>query len=281
MASESETKQGGFANWLRRTIPKMPSPLATFFIRQLEKRWSSSDAWCHCSCRDKRDRRLLKRAGSPRTVLQGPFKDMKYVRRSGGSVLVAKLLGTYEMELYSAVEKLIAHGADLIADVGAAEGYYAVGLAWRCKEVRVIGYEFWEPSRLLSQHMALLNGVAERFEAKGGCTPELLEKDIASARRPLVISDCEGYEDTLLNPAIVPSLKRAAILVEMHEFEKPGVSQRIKDRFADTHTLEIIETRPRTLADLPPGLQMPRSEAEVAMGEGRSYTQQWFLLFPK
>ena len=40
----------------------------------------------------------------------------------------------------------------------------------------------------------------------------------------MVVCDVEGYEEYLLDPAIVPSLSNATILVEMHDFVRPGVT---------------------------------------------------------
>jgi hypothetical protein len=40
-------------------------------------------------------------------VLDGPFSGMRYVKRAHGSVLLPKLLGTYETEVHSIVLKTI------------------------------------------------------------------------------------------------------------------------------------------------------------------------------
>jgi len=66
-----------------------------------------------------------------RTVASGPFRGMRYVARAYHSAYHAKLLGTYEMELHGIVEELCRETPGIIVDVGAAEGYYAVGLAMR------------------------------------------------------------------------------------------------------------------------------------------------------
>ena len=53
-------------------------------------------------------------------VLDGPFAGMKYTRYSVGSSYGAKLLGTYEKELASAVTQLAGERWNLIIDIGAA-----------------------------------------------------------------------------------------------------------------------------------------------------------------
>src|SRR5215208_3855790 len=62
-------------------------------------------------------------------VLSGIFAGMRYVRDAVGGQLYPKLLGTYELELVPVIQALNRKRVARIVDVGAAEGYYAVGLA--------------------------------------------------------------------------------------------------------------------------------------------------------
>ena len=45
-----------------------------------------------------------------------------------GSVLIPKLLGSYEQELQPLLQRLAAQNYSEIVDIGCAEGYYAIGL---------------------------------------------------------------------------------------------------------------------------------------------------------
>ena len=62
-------------------------------------------------------------------VQQGPFRGLQYIDNSVGSTLPPKLMGTYERELIWVIDEMISTEPDIIIDIGAAEGYYAVGLA--------------------------------------------------------------------------------------------------------------------------------------------------------
>src|SRR5262245_1247587 len=106
--------------------------------------------------------------GSQGAVRAGPFKGMKYIRSSAGSCYIPKLLGIYERELYPLVEDAIKTQHDLIIDIGAAEGYYAVGLAMRCPSARVIGYELEPKSQEKLKEMVTINK-QDRLEIRGGC----------------------------------------------------------------------------------------------------------------
>jgi hypothetical protein len=125
-----------------------------------------------------------------------------------------------------------------------------------------------------------MNGVADRIASRGACTVENLNEALASARRPSVICDCEGYEDVLMDPVAAPALSRASMLIEMHEGMQPGVSQRIGRRFESTHRIQVIPSRPRSAADLPPGFALPPQLASSAMVE-RGGPTEWYYLVPR
>jgi hypothetical protein len=75
-------------------------------------------------------RRFVDNQGT--TVLHGPFAGLMYPRDlllAQADAPIAKLLGTYEQELHPVFEEVIAKQPRTIIDIGAAEGYYAVGLA--------------------------------------------------------------------------------------------------------------------------------------------------------
>src|SRR4051794_6510848 len=87
-------------------------------------------------------------------VSGGPFRGLRYGSKSIGSEYTPKLLGTYEIELREITEQLIARGFGLIVNVGAAEGYYAVGMAVRCPTSKVVAYEADEGGREMTREMA-------------------------------------------------------------------------------------------------------------------------------
>ena len=66
---------------------------------------------------------------------------MRYVEITVGSRYYPKILGTLEKELRSIIDILSQKEFDMIVNIGAGEGYYAVGLALRNPRVRIIAYE--------------------------------------------------------------------------------------------------------------------------------------------
>jgi hypothetical protein len=219
-------------------------------------------------------------------VIAGPFEEMKYVRRAIGSALLPKLLGIYERELHPVVNQIIATGFDNALDVGAAEGYYAVGLAMRCPRTSVVAFEIESEGRMLMREMAQLNGVTN-LDVRARCSPvELTQALQQSHGRNLVICDCEGYEQELLDLDAVPALRSASILVELHEIFSRGINQCIRARFGATHTIEEIwgETRRPEEFPLSPTFYtrlLPQKYILYALSEARPERPNWFWMKPK
>jgi len=232
--------------------------------------------------RQREHQRIFEAIGSPDAVLAGPFAGMRYGRHAWGSQLLPKIAGTYELELHDVIERLICTGVKLVVDVGAAEGYYAVGLARRLPTAAIVTYDISPASRHLLRAIAILNSVLDRIDIRTRCDPQVLNRTLRAAPHALVICDCEGYEDILIDPDAAPELAGATILVELHDLIVPGLSERIAARLCRTHTLEVFPVRERMLADIPTACRLRDADALEAMNEYRGEPRQsWFLATPR
>ncbi|HWA85408.1 MAG TPA: hypothetical protein VG710_04235 [Opitutus sp.] len=215
----------------------------------------------------------------------GPFRGMRYVRDSVCSALAPKLLGAYELELNPWIEHLLAAAPPVVINIGAAEGYYAVGFARRCAKTRVVAFESDPLGRAMIAELAARNGVTARISIDASCTTENLAAHLAGECAPLLIVDIEGGEIDLLDPAKLPALKRCPMLVELHEEHQPA-GEIIRQRFDATHTVDECWSQPRRVRDLPVGLRglaqiAGRSSFLSALSERRPGPMRWFLLEPK
>ncbi len=184
-------------------------------------------------------------------VVAGPFAGMRYVAKSIGSVLPPKLLGIYEKELHGYLENHLNVDNKVILDVGAAEGYYAVGLALACPNARIFAFEADPDGQLLIGEMALANGVASRVSVAGYCSGETFLSTINESQPDMIVMDIEGGESELLSEEAVKKLARSVIIVETHPWVDPDVNKVLIDRLSKTHVVEIIKSEERLERDVP------------------------------
>ncbi len=217
-------------------------------------------------------------------VRTGPFQGMKYIGKSTSSVLIPKLLGIYERELHPVIEYATSHPFQTIVDIGAAEGYYCVGLARRMPQTRVVAYEMDEAGRRRLKELAGLNHVSDRLEIRGLCTMEEMNSVLDASVPTLLICDVEGAEAYLLDPLRVPALESMHILVELHDFVLSGLSEVMHNRFQATHEIEHIWQEGRSRSDFPYRSFYTRcflSSIEIAVSEGRPCRMSSYWTRPK
>ena len=179
------------------------------------------------------------------TVQRGPFAGMKYVGGVVvGSTLYPKLVGSYERELQPCIDEAIGRGYRTIVDIGAAEGYYAIGLARAIPGARVFAFEA-NPAGASALHaMAQANGVSDRVTVLGIATLANLEA-LPIEPPTLVVCDCEGCEHQVLDPRRVSWLTGADVIVEVHQAHGRNPRAELRERFQATHDATMIEVRQR------------------------------------
>jgi hypothetical protein len=256
---------------VRRLPTRLTDPLLSYrqrkFIDRIQRRQGLPQIFDACA----------KRYGLQ--IMDGPFKGMNYVSRAMGSTGTPKLLGSYECELHPWLARLLQKSYTQIIDVGCAEGYYAVGLAMRLPGAQVIAYDIDPLSQRLCREMAAANAVADRVRVLGRCTIPGLKDTLHD--RALLICDCEGFEQDLLNPQTIPALLTTDMLIELHDFFRPGLTQTLSQRFAKSHTIELTDATERNPANYPSVAFLPPHQQPLALTEGRNGPQQWALMMAK
>lgn len=217
---------------------------------------------------------LVNRSGN--AVLSGPFAGMDYVVRASEGSRAARHLGAYEASLAPVIEAIIAKAPEVIVDIGSAEGYYAVGLARRLPETRVLARDANPKAQALCAALAKANGVDGRVEI-GGIFNHT-DFALCNTAKTVVICDIEGAEDGLLDPVAAPGLLKADILVECHDSITTGISDRLAARFAASHKVTRID---RKLDDsgLPAWMEeLSDLDRLIALWEWRSGPTPWLWM---
>lgn len=178
-------------------------------------------------------------------VLGGPFANMiipgnTYWDDGNAST---KLFGVYEHELHDAIDHAIWRRPQALINVGAAEGYYAIGMARKMPSLDVYAFDTNKDSRTLCAEFAAKNEVASRILILDGCQhPEEMHATNVPEHK-LYIIDCEGSEYGLIDLDACPPLRTSDLIIECHDFLIPDVSSILADRLAATHAITRILPR--------------------------------------
>jgi hypothetical protein len=185
-------------------------------------------------------RKNLYPSGTVIQVLTGPFRGLRYLDEIVFGPITPKWLGSYESEIQDIIEAICQREYRQIINLGCAEGYYAVGLAWRNPNCPVFAFDTDPLSRIQARKLAKINNLSNRITVRGECTHDELQR--LGGTRSLFLIDIEGQEMYLLDPLKAPAIRQADILVEVHEADSSNdpstAGSRLCDRFEQSHTIE-------------------------------------------
>lgn len=215
-------------------------------------------------------------------VRGGPFAGMKFPPDLAyWGATYAKLLGSYESELHSTFERLFRLDYDTIVDIGFAEGFYLGGLGRRFPQARLRGFDIDARAHAACARLSELNGIdPQRLHLAHMATVEHIQPALRG--RALVICDCEGYERELFMGERPSIWQNADLVIECHDFVKPGVTAELVSRLSATHSLTLVPSvepvakasgiiDPAVLADF------SLEERTRLVDEGRPAPQTWIV----
>lgn len=148
-----------------------------------------------------------------------------------------KLLGTYEACLRPWFKDALRRKPSRIINVGCAEGYYAVGLSLLAPDADTVVTDTSAACLRACTSNAKLNGI--KMLAGGEITPGILSAMLPAAS--LLVMDCEGGEEKLLDPDLCPALAQSDVIVECHDFMyRRDISETIRSRLLPTHDVYVV-----------------------------------------
>ncbi|MFK7776897.1 MAG: hypothetical protein QM501_02085 [Gimesia sp.] len=218
------------------------------------------------------------------TIVHGTFKKIPYAEINPvcGN-LFPKLIGSYERELHSVLNTISDRSYSDIINVGCAEGFYTVGFALKFPEAKVFAYDLKQSAREHCLRLAQINDCAQRIQIADFCSPETL-LSVPLKSRGLIICDCEGYELELFTDEVILHLKSSDLLIELHDLVDLNISGTLKQRFAETHEITLIQSiddlekaRTYSITEL---ADYDLNERRNLLRENRESIMDWIFLTP-
>ena len=218
-------------------------------------------------------------------VAHGPFKGMELPREAwwGTKDACSKLIGVYEKQVQDELVSL-APSASILIDIGAADGYFAVGAVRSGLYEHAICFEISEQGRQRLKANAELNRVAGKIEIHGEADTASLAPILANNDSGVILCDIEGAEFELLSEQILESARKFHFVVELHHrFIPDGEAKKsqLLDRASSLFDTKVIRS-----ADIQVGAfrELDRfndTQRLLAFNEGRGAAMEWLVMVPR
>lgn len=203
-------------------------------------------------------------------VRYGPFAGMKLARESWWSAADrgSMLLGLYENEVLQALERAD-HTHDILVDIGAADGYYAIGCLKAGWVSHSYCYEITEEGRAAIARNAEMNELQQEFGIDPGAV--------------LIIMDIEGSEQALLSKQDLQFISRSKPIIEIHEDAVPlqFVEETKASAFEVGLAVNFLSTGARVLSSFPELKLWSDDDRWMLCSEGRNRLMRWMVLTPE
>ncbi len=218
-------------------------------------------------------------------VKYGPFKGLKLgdISSWSGADRASMLLGLYEQELLQSLSQLSKNFKTFI-NIGAADGYYAIGVLVARLFEKSICYEMSDLGQQVINKNACLNGVSDQIVVRGVAISDFHEEisDLDASDSVLLV-DIEGAEFDLFNEGIPKKFRQSVIFVELHErFVSDGLKklERLRNSVCGSFQISTFTTTSRDLSQFAELEALGDTDRWLLCSEGRPYRMNWLRLDP-
>ncbi len=218
-------------------------------------------------------------------IQYGIFKGMKLSSlRWGRHDKAPMMLGLYESEVSREIEKAAVHATTFI-DVGAADGYFAVGAIFSGLYANSVCFEISGEGRDSIKLNAEKNGVASKVSIFEEANEETLLKvaEKVNTSDLFILCDIEGGEFDLFTLRVLQALKKSTILIEIHDFSEADRKRysSLKLMAESVFNLDELTQESRNPNTLINTRMLHDDDKWLMMSEGRPKAMTWLRLSPR
>lgn len=218
-------------------------------------------------------------------IKYGPFQGLKFGKNCwwGATDRASMLLGLYEQEVLTSLKSLSKKYRYFI-DVGAADGYYGIGVIVGNLFEKSWCYEISEQGRNTIRTNASLNNVSNRVVIRGKADKEFnkaFSEEVAA--QSVLLVDIEGAEFELVDKELLEKFKNSVIFIELHDwFFSDGKErlEKLRDDAERFFKITTLTTTSRDLSIFEEVQKMNDTDRWLICSEGRSRLMTWWRLDP-
>jgi hypothetical protein len=133
-------------------------------------------------------------------IAYGPFKGMKISDEVWWSKndRITQMLGTYEEHVFEKLNFFAKQGASRFVDIGAADGYFAIGMAYSKIYSEVLAFEQEPTGQACIRNNSVINQCENVVSVFGEADYSSLKKLLSDDVKTSVLVDIEGAEYQLV-----------------------------------------------------------------------------------
>lgn len=221
-----------------------------------------------------------------KTVGYGPFCGMRLSEQPwwGKSDLGSMCLGLYEKEMLNALISDQLSERTTFIDIGAADGYYAIGLLLSKNYKKSICFELTELGRKTIDRNWNLNACPGDIEIHGDVLTDA-EKVLASVdmSKAVTLIDVEGAEFELLNSNLIELLSGSVVLIEIHNWVDDFLDKytAMLKRCSKHFDIDVVKREDRSTVEFNELRSLTDDSRLLLTSEGRPCLMRFLVLTPR
>lgn len=204
----------------------------------------------------------------------------------GRGDVATQVLGLYEQEV-CALLSYLSGKRRVFLDLGAANGYYGVGLVSVKRFDRSVCFELDPAAADALSHNAIRLGIREKIDIFGAAGSDFVEKISSVAvdlSQAVALIDIEGAEFDILTNENLEKLRNTPLIIENHDFMRPEryeASRLFVDRARAFFHVAEVKGGPRDLRQIPMLADgWNDHDRWLLCSESRAKLGSWFVLTP-
>jgi hypothetical protein len=200
----------------------------------------------------------------------------------GKNELTSKLLGSYEEHIQETLQ-LLSRQTSILVDIGAADGYFGVGLVASGLYTKSYCFEISPKGQKVLRECSLANAVSEKVLVGREASVESLAA-IPEVREgsATVLCDIEGAEFDLFNKEMIQLVKDCPLVIEIHDSFIPHLRESRRELVTELRAVYSVYrvNRNHFKPSYPELREFPDDIRLLMVSEGRPVDMEWLVCVP-